>query len=511
MQLRPYQVQAVETITKATTNTLIQAPCGAGKTIIMSHAIHQLEAMSKRCLILAHRGELIRQAEDKLKAAVDIDCHVYSAYLKRKELGGVTVASIQSLARCKEIPHFDFVFIDECHRLPPPDKKSQYKKVLDLLGTLIIGVTATPYRSSGGFIYGKGQWFGKVNYQIEMRLLIDQGHLCEYRHKLSNGAKMLRADMGGVKKCAGEYNQKEMGEVVTKEIHLETVMHALRDYGQARSSVVVFCVNIKHAELLLEKLDEAGESACMVHSQLPTWERDENLAAFDDGEVRWMLNIGILTEGWDCTRVDCIVLARPTLSTALYVQMVGRGLRVHDKKKDCLILDVVGNYLSHGLVESPNVKSGGRESEKNEHRICEFCLEVIKNIDLCPVCGEEKTKEEKKVIRYASARHGFQDVDEGRDMVFLGGSASFYTAKNGGKCIKVELRATGGIKAAHYYRVDMKWIGTKFAAIVNTYYSRNVGNWLAPSRFMAAINGGHIFPLQAKAKREKYGWKVKGF
>ena len=347
------------------------------------NALSTLPEKGLKCLVLAHRGELVRQAADKLRRATGIECAVFSAYLKSKELGPITVASIQSLANYKDELDFDIVIIDECHRVPDKSKESQYGTVLKKLDARLIGFTATPYRLDSGLIYGEGEWWISLNYQIPLRQLIDEGHLVDYRHKTTIATKRIASGLKSVKTTAGEYNEKQSSELMTQTANI----HSIKNTVQDEKSIVVFCVSIDHAEAVAAILDDFA----IVHSKMSSADREENLRRFDAGEARWMLNVGVLTEGWDCSRVDCIVLARPTKSTALYVQMVGRGLRLHPGKEVCTIYDLVGCHDEFGFVDDPQIITDDERGEgEAKPKVCPECFSVVPAaVKICPDCGFE--------------------------------------------------------------------------------------------------------------------------
>ena len=515
MELRDYQMEAVEAITSTEKgrSTLIALATGAGKTVIMAFAIKELVEQGFKCLLLAHRGELIKQATVTLERVVSCEIGVFSAYCKRKEIKQLTIASIQSFHKRhkrNEIPNgeFDFVFVDEAHRLKDKNKESQYRDVIEDLGASLIGVTATPYRITGNIYGDEFSWFDEVAFSVGLRPLIDEGFLVDYKHQLAEGTKAIQKDLKKVTKQQGEYNQKELGSVCTKTIHLDTVIHAVNDYGKDRKSIVIFCVNIEHAEKMVERLIDLHEDAVLVHSKIHERTRDINLWLFNSGLVRYMINVGVLTEGWDCTRVDCVALARPTKSTALYVQMVGRGLRLDPMKKDCLVLDVVGNCVEHGLVEDPTInKEDDSDPDKKENRICEFCLMFVKNIPVCGECGEERIPE-KQDYEFSNTAMDFKEVSIREIVTIHHGKCLEHTTASGNKCLKVVLNG----EYYHYYRTDLHWMRSKFAKIINENSIYDVGKTLNPSRFMDAINGQHIFPIEGVSVVTENGFKkVQGF
>jgi DNA repair protein RadD len=495
VELRGYQQEARGVVVDGVGDTLIQAPTGAGKTIIFSKCLEHFAGNGLRCLVLAHRGELVRQAADKLEKATGIKCGVFSAYLKRKDFASITVASIQSLANCKDELDFDIVIIDECHRVPDKGKGSQYEAVLRKLDARIIGFTATPYRLDSGLIYGEGQWWPRLDFQIPLRQLISEGHLVDYAHKTTVATKKIIKELKQVKTTAGEYNEKQSSELMSQSQNV----HSIKNTVQDEKSIVVFCVNIAHAEAIGDILDDYS----IVHSRMKADERDENLRRFDAGETRWMLNVGVLTEGWDCTRVDCIVLARPTKSTALYVQMVGRGLRLHPGKQKCIIYDIVGNYHQFGFVDDPMIVTDeGRGEGEAKPKVCLECFSVVPaNAKTCPDCGFEFVKEEEPVEldeeddAYVMAEQSIDEHPNFGDVT--GGFAQFYEGSKGTNCLKVGYYHSKRKRPIyHFYPIEQKWIGSKLAKIAKRGRPQFKEDYLTPKRFMNAVNGSHIFPIK---------------
>lgn len=412
-ELRPYQQDALNSILEDVRESqcvLLQAGCGAGKTIITAALIkHCMEKYKMRIGFLAHREQLIRQTKDKLlkvwpegEQAIGIACSSVSSEVELER--PVIIGSPQTLARrLDEMPPLQMLIVDECHRLPPANVQSQYGNLITKLKDRypqlrLVGVTATPYRLGHGYIYGdqckagEENWFDDLSYQISIQQLIGDGYLTPYKAYAAD-----TPDLTGVRKSGGEFVLGDLGETMSSALHLESAVKAIEDYASDREHIVVFAVTIEHAEALKEAFLDAGHSCVSVHSKMPHDIRMANLEAFDKGKVRVICNVGILTEGWDSTGVDCMVMCRPTMSPSLYVQMVGRGLRTHEGKEDCLILDLSGNWLRHGDPNEPIVtwsrpSTKGEKVEPSEPQGVECpkckCLVTSRTI-VCPECGEE--------------------------------------------------------------------------------------------------------------------------
>lgn len=435
MELRPYQQAALSAIIEAMRTErflLVQAATGAGKTILFSALIkYCMEQYHMRIGILAHREILVRQAYEKLlkvwpegKDRTGLACSSVSHDIDL--FRPVVIGSPQTLAgRLNLMPPLDLIIIDECHRVPPANEKSQYKTFLDTMEQYypqvrVMGVTATPFRLGHGYIYGdhcrpgKKNWWPKLHASIGISTLQEQGFLVPLRTRQSDD---ITTELGRVGTSKGEFNTSELSDVMEKELHIRSAVHAWQNYGEGRSHVVAFCVTIRHAEKLKDAFLNAGVSATVVHSQMGKEERAAAMRDFEEGRCRVVCNVGVLTEGWDCTAVDCILMCRPTLSPALYVQMVGRGLRIHPGKTDCLLLDLSGNCLRHGAVDDPfvDVPSGGKKKEEKKQermKVCPHCESLIPLPSReCPECGylwPETVIVEKDDVRMSDVSWGAQ-------------------------------------------------------------------------------------------------------
>lgn len=413
---RPYQEKAVQSVLEAfekgEQSALVQAATGAGKTIIFSLLIREwLQRQPElRIAVLAHRRELVAQARDKLlKVVPEVEVGMACSSLEKiKDLEkSVTIGTIQTLARQSELQAFDIIIIDEVHRLPTKNKDSQMKAFLEDAWQKnpkmkLLGVTATPFRMGHGYIYGQkcrspeSNWFKRRASHIDVETLQSEGFLSPYQYLLADG--QINEDLA---ECAvdafGEYEIGDLEKTVIKHEHLNSAVQTLADHALDRRSIVIFCVSITHADRLKEAFLEEGIVCESIHSELPTKQRDDTLERFNRGEIRILTNVGVLTEGWDAPRTDCVMLCRPTQSAALYVQMVGRGLRTFEGKRDCLVLDMVGCYDKHGSIRSPlvSIDDAPREelmAEGSRERHCPECREIIPlRVGSCPYCMQTLT------------------------------------------------------------------------------------------------------------------------
>ena len=411
--LRPYQQDALNAVLDAfqrQRSVLLEAACGAGKTILFSSIIRHFAEKypAMRSVILAHREQLVKQARDKLlkvwpegEDKVGMACKSACSTVELEK--PVVIASPQTLAaRIGSMPPVQLAIVDEVHRLPPADRKSQYGGLMEALRGYypemrLLGVTATPYRLNHGYIYGdkcrhpEQNWFSDLSYKVGIYDLQAQGFLVPLKLYIADEPDL--SDVGT--SSTGDWNIDELAEAMSKSVHVNSAVEAVQRYASDRKHIVVFGVTIEHAEVLRDVFREAGYSTVAVHSKMPKAERDAALYAFDRGDVQVVCNVGVLTEGWDCTSVDCMVMCRPTKSAALYCQMAGRGLRLHEGKTDCLMLDLSGNYAEHGRPEAPRVKMGRESGEGDGSWECPECHFVNEPKDkVCASCGYERPEPE---------------------------------------------------------------------------------------------------------------------
>lgn len=363
MQLRPYQEGALAAIRgwwdagRQGDPMLVCAPTGSGKTVIFAELCRRLLAdyPGVSILVLAHRKELIEQTVDKLTTLwPQAPVGVYAASLGSRETAQITVASRDTVAsKIDDLGHITFLIIDEAHRVSVKDE-GRYRAIINTLkgkyaDLVVIGFTATPYRLGQGKIYGKGKLFGDMAYQIGLRTLIDAGHLVDYRFPLVAESAVINTD--GIATIGGDFDEGELAERATADGMVRAAIDNWQEHGADRKSSVFFCVSILHAEMVAEELLHRGILCPVVTGMTPMAQRTDALARFGSGEFAAIANVGVLTEGWDCPRCDCVVLLRPTQSASLYVQMAGRGLRTFEGKTNCLIMDFGGNVERLGKPE----------------------------------------------------------------------------------------------------------------------------------------------------------------
>ena len=397
---RPYQVEALEAldlhIRTKDNHPCVVIPTGGGKSILMAWAIQNWKSAYPpfRACILAHRKELVAQNSAEMASLwPGGDIGVYSAGLRRRDLDcDITFASIDSVfRRWGEFAPFDVLIIDESHRIPARGE-GKYRTFIKGCESVnqklrVIGFTATPFRMGCGSICHRDHILNEVCYDANVGDLISQGYLCRLRSKVGD----VQVDLSNVERnSGGDYKVNSLSSAVdTPGIVQKAVRSAMKIIiAEKRKSIVFFCVDVKHCQDVSLELRKYGVSAPCVTAKTPASERDRIAEAFKAGQLRAICNVNVYTEGFNARRVDCIVLLRPTLSKGLYVQMVGRGLRLHSSKADCLVLDYAHCIDEHGPIDC---------IERDDVRvaICGDCGDAFSwAVKICPHCGWEIPKKE---------------------------------------------------------------------------------------------------------------------
>lgn len=406
MILRPYQERAVRETYDflrryPKSNPLIVIPTGGGKTpVLATIARDVVQSWGGRALILSHVKELVEQSAEKLKLIdPSLDVGVYSAGLNSRDTGNKVVsASIQSVyKRAGELGSFDMVLVDEAH-LIPPDGEGMYRTFLNDAKVVnprhrLVGLTATPYRMSTGLIYGTDGLFSDISYDVGVRELIADNYLSPLVSK-----RAASFDETGLHRARGEFLP---GEV--QDLMLQTAAEAVGDMlarTKDRKSVIVFTAGVEHAVEICNILHNAGETVELITGDTPDAERASTIGQFKSGEVRFLVNVNVLTTGFDAPGVDCVALMRSTLSVGLYYQMVGRGFRLSPGKRDCLVLDYGGNVKRHGPVDKIEIQAAINRQKIDDGepitKVCPKCdSEVTISRAVCPDCGHTFPIEEK--------------------------------------------------------------------------------------------------------------------
>ena len=350
MELRPYQNAAKTAVfsqwEQGFQKILLVLPTGTGKTIVFASVSEECVKQGKRVLILAHRGELLEQAADKIKQVTGLGCAVEKA--EESCLNSwyrITVGSVQTLMREKRLnrfdPHyFDTIIIDEAHHAI----SDSYQRILEYFTYAdVLGVTATPDR---GDMKNLGQVFESLAYEYTLPKAIHDGYLSPIKALTIP----LQLDLSAVSIQAGDFKASEIGTVL--DPYLEQIAVEMTKYCTDRKTVV-FLPLIKTSQKFRDLLNQHGFHAAEVNGS--SADRAQVLADFDHGKYNVLCNSMLLTEGWDCPGVDCIVVLRPTKVRSLYCQMVGRGTRLAEGKDHLLLLDFLWHTERHELCHPANL------------------------------------------------------------------------------------------------------------------------------------------------------------
>ena len=344
MQLRPYQEEARAKVQQewkeGRKRTLLVLPTGCGKTIVFSKIIEDRVKMGERVLVLAHRSELLEQASDKLMTATGLGTALEKA--ENTSIGSwfrVVVGSVQTMQREKRLSkfpddHFDTIVIDEAHHAI----SDGYQRVLEHFGEAnVLGVTATPDR---GDMRNLGSYFDSLAYEYPLVDAIKSGYLS----KITAITIPLELDLSAVSQQAGDFKASEIGTAL--DPYLEQIADEMVKQCKSRKTVV-FLPLVKTSQKFRDILNEKGFRAAEVNGE--SKDRAEILEDFDKDKYNVLCNSMLLTEGWDCPTVDCVVVLRPTKVRALYSQMVGRGTRLAPGKENLLLLDFLWHTERHEL------------------------------------------------------------------------------------------------------------------------------------------------------------------
>lgn len=419
IQLRPYQQEAVEAVydylRTQDDNPCVVIPTAGGKTPVMSTICRDAVLQwNGRVLILAHVKELLEQAADKLRTICpEVKFGVYSAGLRRRDTEhAVIVAGIQSVyKRACELDAFDLIIVDEAHMIQPAGE-GMYRQFLADAKVVnprvrTIGLTATPFRLKSGMICGPpdDHILNAVCYEIGVKELIRDGYLCP----LVTKAGLQKADTSSLHVRAGEFMADEVESLMDSDELVESACQEIIDYTQNRHAVLIFASGVKHAQHIQKVLQDRRSQECgLVSGKTSPGERDAILARFRGGQsnglfeqapLKYLVNVNVLTTGFDAPNIDCVAIVRPTMSPGLWYQMVGRGFRLHPGKENCLVLDFGGNALRHGPVDQIRVSDAGSGSGKSVEAPAKECPQchalIAAGYSSCPDCQYEFPAQER--------------------------------------------------------------------------------------------------------------------
>jgi DNA repair protein RadD len=384
--LRPYQADAVKAVIhyfrRTSDPAVIVLPTGAGKSLVIA----ELARLAKgNVLVLAHVKELVEQNHAKYES-YGLKGAIFSSGLGRKETNQqVVFASVQSVVRHLDAfkNHFSLLVIDECHRVPE-EKSSSYQKVIHHLrdlnpGIKVLGLTATPYRLGVGWIYQyhtRGlvrsetpRFFRDCIFELPIFYLLDEGFLTPAK---VIDAPILSYDFSQIKPAStGRYKESELDSVIDQHKRATPqIVRQILDYAQTRKGVMIFAATVRHAQEIYSLLPT--EQSALVIGDTPSTERSIIISRFKQQRIKYLVNVSVLTTGFDAPHVDLIAILRPTESVSLYQQIIGRGLRLAEGKKECFVLDYAGNQYD---LYQPEIGSEKPDSTSESITIP------------CPACG----------------------------------------------------------------------------------------------------------------------------
>lgn len=439
MKMRPYQTAACEGIFDVFTrkrSALAVLPTGLGKTVLFAEVIRKMAEQGKRAMVLAHREELITQAADKIGRVTGLECQIEMGDYRVQTMFGVlppvVVSTVQTQCAggdgCGRMSKFDpmdfdLVVIDEAHHAI----SSTYRRCVDWYfqnpNCKLLGVTATPDRSDEAAL---GQVFDEVAYNYEIINAIKQGWLVPIEQQMVTVGSL---DFSGVRTTAGDLNQGDLAEVMEDERNLQGIAAPTVEIcGDKRA--IVFAATVDQAERMAEILNRyKPDRASWICGKTDKQERRRILADFKAGRLQFVVNVGVLTEGFDDSGVQVVIMARPTKSRALYAQMAGRGTRPADEvagllgdctsddercdmisksvKPSCLIVDFVGNAGRHKLCSTADIL-GGNIDDDVVTEVARRVREGGKPVDMTEEIARVKAEVEARKKREAATRAALQ-------------------------------------------------------------------------------------------------------
>lgn len=398
--------QFVETNHDASRNPVLVLPTGTGKSVIIAYIIqHAVKTWNNtRVLMLTHVGELVKQNAGKLSSIwPEADIGICSATLGHKDTeNSIIFGNVQSVAPLlkRDANAFgirNLIVIDECHMLSE-DENSQYRQVIAALKKLrpqmrVLGLSATPYRMKGGYLTEqKNAVFTDIVYDLNSQFerLIKEGYLAP----VTTLKTKPHVDLTGVGTRAGDYKLDELQKACGDDAMLKNSLVEVVKRSSGRRAWIVFIAGIENCNKCAQLLREMSVSAYAVNSSFSAEENATKIEAFRKGEIRCLISADQLTTGFDVPQVDLIAMLRPTKSPGLYVQMIGRGLRPAEGKKDCLVLDFARNIERLGPINNPFIRARTEKKASSKQqapvRSCPGCQAYIPvQATVCPHCGQK--------------------------------------------------------------------------------------------------------------------------
>jgi DNA repair protein RadD len=393
---REYQKEAIEAIFdwckthNADESCYVEMPTGSGKSVVIAMFCETLAQLNKRVIVLCRQAELVQQNADRFQqlAGGKISVGIYCAGLDRKDIDcDVTFATIQSISgKAGELGRINAVLIDEAHQIPARSD-SQYGDFLSDIRKYnpmcrLVGLTATPYRLYGSsksmLIDGEGQMFAGCAYAVSIKRMLAEGSITDW---VVPG--VTEVDVSNVRIKGNDYDITEMSFEFSEKC--EQNVAEIAELCKDRNKVLVFATTVLHAEILTSTIAEyTGDYCMLLTGDTPSHERERILRSFNDGSLKYLVNVQVLTTGFDAPCVDAIAVCRATQSPGLFYQIMGRGMRRCDGKDDFLVLDFGGNFERLG---DPKEANFGRPERSSKRDTCPSCNDFVMQEDIrCANC-----------------------------------------------------------------------------------------------------------------------------
>lgn len=471
--LRPYQQRVIDQVfdwfsRNPTGNPVVSATVGAGKSIMIAEFVRQVMTTwpDQRILMAVHSRELVRQNAHKLTAIwPQAPIGIHSAGLGSWACyEPIIFASIGSIwKKAMQIGRFDIALIDECHAISTKDS-GMYRKLIDDMLKInpkfrVIGWTGTPYRGNGVWLWeGESPLFSGMAADVSMDELLDGNYLVP----LVNASTRTTIDASGVKidNRTGDYVTSQLAKLVDHEQVTREAVSEIIDKGQDRKSWLVYCLTIKHAEHVRDEIRKHGIACEMVTGKTPKGERDEILNKFKAHRIRCVVNVAVLTTGFDHPATDLIALLRNTRSPVLMTQIAGRGMRTAPGKTDCVFLDFTDSTMLLGPINritghkwTPPKQDG---DTKEPQKQCPTCLEngavtlMHPSVMTCEVCGYEFPE---SVGHAAEASNAVLIAARAKQVVYPVTRVAYLTHRKPGKPDSMRVDYFSGLR-----RVTSEWV-----------------------------------------------------
>lgn len=405
--LRDYQQRAIDKLygwfeSGGQGNPCLNLPTGSGKSHIVAalckNALHQWP--STKILMLTHVKELVAQNAEKMRQHwPNAPLGVYSAGMGKRDIDSITFASVQSVRnKAFAIGHRDLILVDECHLINTKQQGS-YRQLIAELSDInphlrVIGLTATPHRLGQGLItQGDDALFSDIIEPVTIKELVDRGFLSPLKSKHTE----TQLDLSAVKKRGGEFISGQLEKAVDQDDTTRAVVNEVILRAADRKHWLFFCSGVNHAEHCADELNRKGITTACVTGKTPKAERERLIHDYKAGAIQCLTNADVLTTGFDAPDTDLLVMLRPTMSPALYIQIAGRGMRIKSHTDHCLVLDFAGNVERHGPitgVQPPKMRGDG--NGEAPVKVCPDCDELVHlSVMVCPECGHEWEEKEK--------------------------------------------------------------------------------------------------------------------